>query len=66
MKRAMSESGVAPTGARLHVGRVSITLEPAFFVVTGLIGAGFIVAAFADSVRWNRRLRAAGGDALGT
>ena len=35
-------------------------------VVTGLIGAGFIVAAFADSVRWNRRMRSSGGDALGT
>jgi Zn-dependent protease len=38
MNQAMSESGVAPAGARLRVGRVSITLEPAFFVVTGLIG----------------------------
>jgi hypothetical protein len=27
-------------------------------VVTGLIGAGFIVIAFLDSIRYNRRMRA--------
>jgi uncharacterized protein DUF475 len=27
-------------------------------VITGLIGAGFIVAAFVDSIRYNRRTRA--------
>lgn len=30
-------------------------------VVTGLIGAGFIVAAFVDSIRYNRRMRGASG-----
>jgi hypothetical protein len=28
-------------------------------VITGLIGAGFIVAAFVDSIRYNRRFRGA-------
>jgi hypothetical protein len=30
-------------------------------VITGLIGAGFIVTAFCDSIRFNRRARALGG-----
>jgi hypothetical protein len=28
-------------------------------VITGLIGGGFIVAAFIDSIRYNRRIRGA-------
>jgi uncharacterized protein len=35
------------------------TVHPVSEVVTGLIGAGIIVASFLDSIRYNRRTRGA-------
>ena len=44
--------------AVLAILEVSLSFDNAVVNATGLIGAGFIVTAFLDSIRYNRRMRA--------